>query len=321
MRKTVFFTYLFLQTCLLIGQTAPQYSLYMLNPVQFNPAFAGLERSVSCTGVFRRQWTGLPGSPSQQHANVHLPLYLLNSGVGLSLDNDMLGARQYLSASLAYSYHLQVGIRTMVAFGIGAGVSQLSWDGSELRTPDGDYTLGAVNHQDQLLPGTKQSAIAPQMRAGISLKTETLEAGVSVHDPVSWAYQFEGVDIESRPTIYLFGKYKWPFFRALELQPSLLLKSDLSSWQAEGTLAAYFNSKILGGATFRGFTRNTLDAVVLFAGVRLAESTMLCYSYDLSLSGLRDVNQGSHEVVIQYVFPKPFGKGKLPKIIYNPRYL
>jgi hypothetical protein len=32
------------------------------------------------------------------------------------------------------------------------------------------------------------------------------------------------------------------------------------------------------------------------------------------------VNQGTHEIVLQYNIGKEFGRGKLPPIIYNPRF-
>jgi hypothetical protein len=39
------------------------------------------------------------------------------------------------------------------------------------------------------------------------------------------------------------------------------------------------------------------------------------------MSGLQEVTDGSHEVMLNFNLNKPIGKGKPPKIIYNPRFL
>ena len=73
-----FFTLLFslFLSTLAFGQQPSQYSLYMLNKMNFNPGYAGLDHSLSFTGVFRKQWVDLPESPTTQNMTVHMPLYI-----------------------------------------------------------------------------------------------------------------------------------------------------------------------------------------------------------------------------------------------------
>ena len=108
---------------------------------------------------------------------------------------------------------------------------------------------------------------------------------------------------------------------SLTLHPSFLLKSDLVETQIEISTIARFNDNIFGGASFRGYNSNSFDAVVLLAGYKLSENLTLAYAYDITISGLSEVSRGSHEVLLNYNLNKAFGKGKLPKIIYNPRFL
>jgi hypothetical protein len=54
------------------AQQPSLYSLYYLNPYGLNPAYAGADDALSVTGVFRRQWVGLTGSPSTQNFNVNM---------------------------------------------------------------------------------------------------------------------------------------------------------------------------------------------------------------------------------------------------------
>ncbi|MEY3249463.1 MAG: hypothetical protein RL742_1506, partial [Bacteroidota bacterium] len=76
------------------AQQLPQYSLYMLNPYALNPAVAGTENTLILNGVYRQQWSDLRGAPVGQTLNAHLPVYRINSGLGLRLDNDAVGAHR-----------------------------------------------------------------------------------------------------------------------------------------------------------------------------------------------------------------------------------
>jgi hypothetical protein len=81
-----------------------------------------------------------------------------------------------------------------------------------------------------------------------------------------------------------------------------------------------YNDNIFLGASFRGYSKNTQDALAIFGGVKLSPKMKLAYSYDVTLSGLNTIAQATHEIVLQYNLGKEFGKGKLPPIIYNPRF-
>ena len=99
-----FFTFLIL--CIGFSaqsQQAGQFSMYMLNKYQNNAAYAGLDNSLSLTGVFRSQWVGLNGSPIMQNVNAHMPVYFIKGGVGLNINNTTLGAEQHTSMTLSYA--------------------------------------------------------------------------------------------------------------------------------------------------------------------------------------------------------------------------
>ena len=104
---TIFFAILWFSTSW--AQQAPQYSLYMLNPYGANPAAAGLEKTLVATGGFRSQWVGLAGSPMSQYVNVSLPLSIVSSGVGIAIENDIIGAHRGLSAKASYNFIHKMG--------------------------------------------------------------------------------------------------------------------------------------------------------------------------------------------------------------------
>ena len=91
------------------AQQPAQYSLYMLNPYGVNPAAAGLKGTLEATGSFRSQWVGIDGNPVTQYLNVVLPLSIVSSGLGFSIHNESIGARNGLTAKASYNYIIKMG--------------------------------------------------------------------------------------------------------------------------------------------------------------------------------------------------------------------
>lgn len=321
LRFLLFFCLVFLTAFSAFGQQITQYSAYMYNPAQFNPAFAGLDGALSFTGVFRKQWVNLNGSPSQQILTSHLPLYFLNSGLGLNIENDILGARRMTSASLQYSYQLQIGKTGIFSIGLAGGLNRFNWEGSKLRTPDGNYSDNMLDHQDVVLPETAVSASAPSVDLGIFYQNENLGIGVSSKNFYAFPFKIGEREFSLKRHFLFFGQYQLDLKNKFSLRPSLLVKSDLVEFQTDFSLIVDYNGNIFGGATVRGFNKNSLEAAGILGGWRLSDQTTLVYVYDFPISDLAQVEQGSHEILLKYTINKPIGKGKLPKIIFNPRFL
>jgi type IX secretion system PorP/SprF family membrane protein len=305
----------------LYAQQPAQYSLYMLNKLQQNPAYAGLDNSLVATGVFRKQWTGLEGSPTTQALNVHLPIYYLNSGFGLKFENDVLGASKHLALTGTYSYQLVVG-EGILSFGLEGGIVQRSLDGEKIRTPEGVYQgPDAFNHNDQILPLGLETAMTTTFGAGVYYQGERLEVGISAQNLSESEAQFSTLDIQLRRFFTLMGSYSFDVGRSFTIHPSLLVRSDLNQTQTDVSVIARYNENFFGGLGFRGYNTESIDAATLIAGFNLSTNLSLAYAYDLTLSNLNTVSTGSHEILITYNLNKVFGKGLPPRIIYNPRSL
>lgn len=310
---------------LAFAQQTPQYSLSQLNPYALNPAYAGLENSLVLTGVYRRQWLDLEGAPQTQHLNAHLPLYIIHSGVGLKLENDIVGAHRSTQAMVSYDYQLEFGRSGLVSFGLSGGFLQYVFDGSKVRAPEGTYTPdGTVQHQDPSLPDGKVQAGTPVFEAGVFLQKGKLEAGAAIQPvfaPVLEATQDQATFRLKPVSHYTFyASYRIDAGEKLAVLPSLLAKSDLASTQAEVSVMLRWNENVFIGGAYRGFGARARDAAVLLAGLKINEKTTLGYAFDLPLSALKAVNRGSHELLLRYNLNRPIGAGKLPPIINNPRF-
>ncbi len=307
------------------AQQIPQYTLNYFNPHHTNPAYAGIGGSLEAVGVFRKQWIGLEGSPMTQNLNVHLPVNYLSSGVGIDIENDFIGAERNLKISLSYAYRLKLGGTGSLSLGVAGGVFQKVLDGQKLLAPEGLYEGGTFSHNDAFLPVGKESAFTYHLDAGLWIRVQNLNVGFSTQhltgSRLDFAFNTGDAQIAFRRNYVGVASYEIPFSDQWSLIPSVFAKTDFTQTQVDFSALVDFDDRFKFGAGLRGFSETTLDVVNFLAGVRLTDNWMVVYGYDFSISGLRDVNQGSHEILLKYDLGKPIGEGRLPKVIFNPRLL
>jgi len=274
--------------------------------------------------VYRQQWAGLPESPTQQSINVHTPFYFAGGGLGLAVENGTFGAQGHTSAALTYSYHLPAGQEGILSLGGSIGYVQRSLDGTKIRTPDGNYdpSQSIFNHNDQTLPVNKINGGGLTAHFGAYYKGERLEIGISALN-----LSEQQIDLDNNTSFVLDRSYNFNVNYSLDigsklvLLPSVLVKSNFTQTQVDFSALFRYNDNIFLGGSFRGYNSETVDAVAIIGGFKLNEKITIAYAYDLTLSELSTVSNGSHEIMLNYNLGKVFGKGKPPHIIYNPRNL
>lgn len=305
------------------GQQAAQYSMYMWNKHAFNPAYAGMENSLSITGVYRSQWLNLPGSPETQTINAHMPLYIAGGGVGIALENETLGSWAQTTTSLSYDYQMVINNSGVLSLGLAAGFIQRKFDGTLARTPDGlfDDQGNYLGHSEQSLPFTLETGNAPTFSIGAFYQGEKLEVGISASNLSENEISLSTISFIPERTYYGYVGYAFDMGRKLQLRPSVFIKSDVYQTQIDFSVIARYNENIFAGASFRGYAPDTQDAIAIICGAKLNEKITFGYSYDLTVSNLSNVNNGTHEILINYNLGKQIGQGKPPIIIYNPRSL
>jgi type IX secretion system PorP/SprF family membrane protein len=301
------------------SQSEPHYTLQMLDRYQFNPAFAGMEASLSITGNYRAQWLGIDGNPVQKYVNAHMPFYLWHGALGFSVEHETIGAQKMLNATFSYNYVLETDLGLFSA-GLAAGITQQSLDGSILRTPDGDYEGPTILHNDPILPNTSVHGISPLLGVGIYFIGDYLEAGVSIQGYTPGNVRLDDIEIRDKAAINLYAEYYIEAAPDVAVYPSIFLISDLDQTQISVAARADYKSFVTVGLGVRGYGSNTLDAAMIFAGLRVSEHLKLYYAYDLSLSALRRSTEGSHELMLRYNLNKVIGAGLPPPVIYSPRF-
>ncbi len=303
------------------AQQQEQYSLYMFNKYEFNSAYSGLERFMVVKGGVRGQWIGLQGAPVIQKLNAHLPLEFLHGGIGLNLKNDILGAARNTTAMFTYAYHHRLGHGSTLSFGVGGGFLQRSLDGTLVRTSDGVYAGGVIEHHDSHLPASRETAKAAIFTAGLYYFKENFEFGAAVVYPTNNNIVYLSSEYSLERSYFINFAATFDLTRSISILPSMLVKTNLEVTQTDFSVLLKVNDNIFMGGSFRGYHAESVDAVAIIMGYEINTKFSLFYAYDISLSTLKNISRGSHEFMLTYNINKPIGNGKLPPVIYNPRHL
>ncbi len=320
--KQLLFILPFMLSLALSAQQPAQYSLFMMNKVNWNPAYAGMENSLIATGIYRSQWQGIEGNPITQNIGVHLPVNIISSGFGINLENDELGAQSRTTGTAMFNYQMALSPKAVLSLGVSAGLSQRTLDGAKLRTPEGNYVADAVFHNDALLPVTPISGSLATYGAGVYFLSERLEMGVAVrHLTEPSANLSDALSMRLNRAFFFNAQAHFDLSRNLTFHPAALVRSDAVQIQTDLAAIFRYNDNIMAGASLRGYDSNSLDAVAMIVGFKLNDHISLAYAYDFTLSAINQVSNGSHEVMLSYDLNKPLGVGRPPKVIYNPRSL
>ncbi|MEL6389315.1 MAG: PorP/SprF family type IX secretion system membrane protein [Bacteroidota bacterium] len=300
------------------AQQLPQWTQYLQNKYAINPAYAGLDKSVSVTAGIRSQWTQLPGAPKTQVINAHVPLYFLSGAMGVSIANDETGPLRRTSAMVSYNFVYDTPFG-LFSFGASLGGQQVNLNGSALRTPDGIYVDNSIDHQDpRLLAGTA-TGFQPIWTLGAYYVRDLLEVGLSIDRFPNLGAEAGSTTFTNSSSVSLMASYQYPLNEAITIEPNVLLKTDGVVTQVDLGILGYYE-RLIGGLSLRGYGQNSIDALGILAGTKVSKHVRISYSFDIGLSGLGVVQDGTHEFVVNYNLNKPIRTGELPKIIYNPRF-
>lgn len=302
----------------IFGQQAPQNSLYMLDPYQINPAYAGFARSLSINFNFRNQWSGIPGHPKQIYLNGHLPIYLLDGGAGFYLTNDNTAGISSTGFGLSYNRVIALP-NALISGSIQLGLLQRKLDGGTIVTPDGIYDPSLISHEDPILSESALTGSAFHWTAAVFVRADYFDAGLTISNIPNKSILVGDGQISSNKLFGFYAKTSLVIGQ-LRIEPSILLKSNLQFMQTDLSVVVKSGS-IFGGLSVRGLNSDSFDSVVILGGIKLNNHYLLAYSYDVGISDLKTVSQGAHELHINYNLNKLIGIGLPPEKIFNPRNL
>ena len=246
---------------------------------------------------------------------------MINSGAGIGVEYDVLGAYSNLAIRGSYSYIFDWKEAGRLSVGVAGRFLQNELDGSRLLTPDGNYENG-VNHNDPNVPIARELGNSFTFDAGLYYQHDLFEVGIAathLHQPS--LDSISDILVLGNRSYLLMATTSIPINSSFELRPSLLVQTDFIKFQPELAVLLDWKDNVFGGVAFRGYDQTTVDAVIFTVGLKFMEHFTVAYAYDLSIGSLQTYNSGSHEVVLNYNLNKKIGKELPSKIIYNPRFL
>ena len=269
------------------AQQDAQFTQYMYNTININPAYAGSRGVLSIFALHRTQWVGLDGAPVTNTISIHTPFNGSNLGFGLSIVNDKIGPTQEntISADISYSIHTSETFK--LSFGMKATANLFSLDVNKLNPVDNDPSLHDFNNK-----------FTPNIGAGIYLHSDKAYVGFSVPNFIETnRYNDNEVAIfKEKINYYLIGGYVFTISNDIQFKPAGLLKLVQGApIQADISGNFMFMEKLTVGIAYRWSA-----AISGMVGFQISEGLHIGYGYDLETTHLDKYNSGSHEVFLRY---------------------
>jgi type IX secretion system PorP/SprF family membrane protein len=294
---------LFITVCSYAQQSAT-FAQYAFNGLAINPGYAGSHDLLSVSAISRFQNAGLDGAPNTQTFAIHSPLPLKNLAVGAMFIKDGLGVIN------------QTGVHGIAAYRIffdGGGERYLSF-GMQM----GSITYSA-RYSDLEILNPADPAFAEDIRqsrfnvgAGLFYRTEQLYLGVSMPHMINNALDRTGKygSIRQSVPLLIHGGYVFFLSPMIKYKPNFLFKV-MDGRPVELDLNSSF---LLDDLLWVGFSYKLPSGLNLLTEFQVTDQLLLGYSYAMTRGALRNVDLGTHEILLNYRF-KFFKYG-----IVSPRY-
>jgi type IX secretion system PorP/SprF family membrane protein len=318
------------------AQQQPYYTQYILNNFILNPALAGIENYWDCKVSYRHQWVGLNGAPKTLYLTISAPLgkteydketpttvtdlqaknlgakqFLMeytappaHHGVGFTILNDKTGPLSRIAAYGSYAYHVPVGVKTTLSFGLSLGVQEVNVDVNAV-------DFGQANPIDPAALGSGYlNKLEPDVNAGLWLSNTSYFVGLSAQQIVPVPINSSNGTTSSNGVTVLNGKliphtfltagYKIIASNDINILPSIMFR-----YVQPLPIGFDVNAKIqYQDLLWLGFSYRYDQGYAAMLGVNISNTINLGYSYDYTTTQLNTVSSGTHEIVIGFLWRK-----------------
>lgn len=269
------------------AQQDAQFTQYMYNTINVNPAYAGSRGAMSIFALHRTQWVGLDGAPTTNAVSINTPLNSSRLGLGVSVINDKIGPTHENTISADLSYTIPVSEIFKLSFGIKATANLFDLDVSRLSPKQaGDLSLQNFNK------------FTPNIGTGIYLHSDKAYIGLSIPNFIE-TNRYDDNDVKifkEKKSYYLIGGYVFDLNPTIKFKPALLTKMvEGAPLQVDLSGNFLFNDKFMIGAAYR-----VSAAMSGMVGFQVSDGMYIGYAYDLETTKLDNYNSGSHEVFLRY---------------------
>lgn len=284
------------------AQDIGNFTQFFFNPYTLNPSFAGIDGRGAIFLAYRKQWSGVEGSPTISNFTFHAPL---NSGLsmGINAANDKRGILSNSGLMFTMAYSLSLGESKFVRFGLSGGGSWNTVDLDKIQNMTSDPALANLLNKSASINGN----------AGISLHLKTFHAGFALPNLFTPSYvstdAFTVTEVKPFQAFVAHASNRFYFADNKHVfEPYVVYRiNDGLPSQYEVAGVVHLNHLIwLGGSMKQEF------GISAFGGVKLNKVLAIGGSYTLKNSGANELNFPSYEIQLNYLggAPKPSNKSK-----------
>ena len=289
------------------AQQDSQFTNYMYNTININPAYAGSRGVLSIFGLHRNQWVGLDGAPVTNTFSINSPINNSNFGIGVSIINDRIGPSDENNIAVDVSYSVKTSENYKLSFGIKGTANLLNVDFTK---------LNIYNQGDALAQYNVDNRFSPNIGAGVYLHSDKTYFGFSIPNMLETKH-FDKDQTSLSATSVASERMHYYFIagHVIDVNPSIKFKPALLTKVVKGAplqvdLSANFliNDKFTAGLAYRWDA-----AFSALAGFQVSESWFIGYGYDMEITKLANYNSGSHEIFLRYELFKNYDKVVSPR--------
>lgn len=333
----VFFTF-FLAANLAVAQQVSHYSQYMHNAFLLNPATTGLEGYLIGQISNRSQWVGFEGGPKTNYISVQAEIkglaprssclmlsrpamvqsakyYLskipssLRQGIGGAVISDQFGLFSKISGYASYALHLPINVQGRSAqyglsIGISTGLSTVKFNSDQSTIPDPT--------EESFIEFTSPNSYVNylDMNAGIRFYSKKFWVGYSSNQLLKDQVSFGDVaSTSSTVDVHHFFTGGYNFILNDDF---IVISSIMAKMVSPSPVSFDINAKVLYKRyIWAGISYRHQDAATGLLGITLSDKYYMGYSYDMTISDLKNYNSGSHEIILGIRFKQAKGRGRV----------
>lgn len=287
----------------------PQFSQFYANLLYLNPAFAGSDKCPRIALAYRNQWPALGSTYVTYSASYDQHVDFLEGGLGLHVMQDVQGDgainTSYINGMYAYTAPISRNFAIKGGFQASYIQRKLKMD---FIFPDMIHPLyGPIYQTAETSVPTDNTKGFFDFSAGIIGFNKNSYFGIAVHHLTEPSESFRNNSDAVLPRKYTvhFGTTiqlsSMRFKRnELSISPNLIFQQQQNFQQLN--YGFYLNrNSIVGGIWFRQNFNFHYDAFIMMLGF-VQEKFKFSYSYDLTISKLRNQTLGAHEVTLAATF-------------------
>ena len=283
------------------AQQDAQYTQYMYNTININPAYAGSRGAMSIFGLYRTQWVGLDGAPETSSFSLNTPINNSNLGLGVSLVNDKIGPTNENTFSADLSYTIPTSETFKLSFGIKGTANLFNLDINKLNPEyQGDLQFQDLNNK-----------FSPNIGAGVYWHSDKAYIGISVPNFIE-TNRYSDNDyaiFKDRINYYLIAGYVFDLDGYIKFKPAVLTKMVQGApLQVDLSANFMFNENFTIGLAYRWSA-----ALSAMAGFQVSDGLFIGYSYDRETTRLNNYNSGSHEIYLRFEFLNNYSRITSPR--------